>query len=766
MTSAMARVTTPLSRVWDRVQSVPYATEAAVLVALLVYMQTFPSGLSGSTLVAGGIGSSALILNAIGMVLVFRSNRFLNFAQLQIGIFAATVFDGLYRGQIILHTVGSACPTCVGPYPGSTARTINFVLAAILAFAVAAVLSVLVYLIIVRRFAASPVLVSSIVTVFIAQALNGFQSQITSWLVKQDDVLTGRALQTVTPPITGSVTIAGFPVHVFDLAVFLLVPVVLVATVLYLRKSATGVAMRAAAENPQRASTLGVDVPFVTTRIWLIAGMLSALASVGPALSRGVGGGDDAPVLPIAALVLLLTAMVFARFVNLWMAAAAGFMLSLLTTAVQVSYSSQAPLDALYVFLIGGLLLMQRDRSTRASREDFSGLDVARELRPIPKELRSLPTVKRYVRMGLVVGAVLVLGAPWAISLSQTSLLVDSLGLCIVGLSVLVLTGWGGQVSLGQFGFATIGAWAAVKTGLPFPLALLVAGVAGAVAAVVVGLPALKLKGLNLAISTLAFAISARALFVDDRYLGKNLGQVSMPTYLGLDLSNERVTYYMTLLITIGFCLVVVGLRKTRTGRALIALRANEATAQSFGINALRARLTAFSISGFMAAVAGALLAFHLGEVAQAAFSPDKSLVVFLYSVLGGLGGIAGPLIGMGFYAIVNFFFSANDIIQYLGAGAGAVFLMLVAPGGLAQLFYGIRDSMLRRLAFRLRIPVPSLMGDRGATLAADRVVLEEKREAPRRLGEPLPVSYKPAGQWAFDRLGTIEGSKERVGGR
>lgn len=762
----MARPFAPVSRVLGRIQDVPFATEALVLVALLAYMQTFPSGTSGSTIVAGGIGSAPFIFNAIGMVLVFRSNRFLNFAQLQIGVFAAVIFDGLYRGQLILHSVNTACSTCVGPFPGSTARTINFVLSAIVGIAVAALLSILVYLIVVRRFASAPVLVSSIVTVFIAQALNGFQNQVGTWLVKQNDVVSGRALQKVTPPIDSTVTIAGFPVHVLDLALFVLVPVVLVATVLFLKKTNTGVAMRAAAENPQRASTLGVDVPSVTTRIWLIAGLLSALAAVGPALSRGVGGGDENPVLPIATLVILLTAMVFARFVNVWMAAAAGFVLSLLSTAVQVSFSSQAPLEAMYVFLVGGLLLIQRDRSTRAAREDFSGLDVARELRPIPKELRSLPVVKRYVRIGLTVGGVLLLGLPWAVSLSQTSLLVDSLGLCIVGLSVLVLTGWGGQVSLGQFGFASIGAWAAAKTGLPFPLAILAAGFAGAIAAVIVGLPALKLKGLNLAISTIAFALSARALFVDDRYFGKDLPNLSLPTYFGLDLSNERVNYYMTLLLVVGFCFIVVGLRRTRTGRALIALRANEATAQSFGINALRARLTAFTISGFMAAVAGALLAFHLGDVAQAAFSPAKSLEVFLYSTLGGLGGIAGPLIGMTFYALVNFFFASNPLVQYLGAGAGAVLLMLVAPGGLAQLIYGARDSMLRRLAFRLRIPVPSLMGDRGASLAADRVVLEEKREMPRRLGERLPVSYKPAGQWALDRLGTLDGNKERVGGR
>jgi branched-chain amino acid transport system permease protein len=302
-------------------------------------------------------------------------------------------------------------------------------------------------------------------------------------------------------------------------------------------------------------------------------------------------------------------------------------------------------------------------------------------------------------------------------------------------------------------------------SGLPFPFALLAAGLAGAVAAVAVGLPALKLRGLNLAISTIAFALSARALFIDDRYLGGLVPDtLTPPNVLGLDFADERVAYYFTLLLVVGFCLMVVGLRRTRTGRALIALRANEATAQSFGISALKARLIAFSISGFMAAIAGALLAYHLGRVAPQAYSPDKSLIVFLYTVLGGLGGIAGPLLGMGFYAIITFFFASNPLVQYLGTGLGAVLLLMIAPGGLAQLLYQLRDGMLRRLAFRLRIPVPSLMGDKGAALSADRVVLEERRQEPRRAGEPLPVTYDPPGQWALDRLGTVDGPKERVG--
>jgi branched-chain amino acid transport system permease protein len=752
-----------------RFQRLPFASEAAALVALLLIMQTFPSGTPGSVFVVGAVGAAPLILNAIGMVLVFRSNRFLNFAQVQIGLFGATVFDGLVRGQVLLHSLHKVCDSCVGAFPDRTAQNVNFVISAVIGLAVAGLLSVFVYVVVVRRFAKSPVLVSTIVTVFLAQALNGFQSSLSSQMVPQKDLDAGRALQHVTSPVTGTFTVAGFPIQLPQLTLVLIVPIVLIATALYLRRSDTGVAIRAAADNPPRASTLGVDVATVTSRVWMLAGLLSGLAAVVPAFAGAASssGTQDhqAPTIPIGQLVVLLTILVIARFANLWFVAAGAFVLTVLATAVQLSFSSQAPLDATYALLVGGLLLLQRDRRTRASREDFSGLEVTRELRPIPHELKGLPVVRKYTRLGWSLGAIILLGLPYSISLAKTSLLTDSLGLAIVGLSLLVLTGWGGQVSLGQFGFAAIGAWAAACSGLPFPLAILLAGVAGGVAAIIVGLPALKLQGLNLAISTLAFSVSANALFIDPRYLGGWLpDSLRMPTFLGLDFGDERATYYLTLTIVLLFCAAVLGLRRTRTGRVLIAIRANEATAQSFGINVLRARLTAFSISGFMAAVAGALLAYHLGRVAPAAFAPDKSLIVFLFAVLGGLGGLAGPLLGMAFYAAVTFFFADNALIQYAGAGTGAVLLMLAAPGGLAQLVYAARDAMLRRVAFRLRIPVPSLMGDKGASMAADRVMLEEKRDLPRRPGEALPLRYKPPGQWALDRLGRLDGPKERVG--
>src|SRR4029077_21014088 len=118
----------------------------------------------------------------------------------------------------------------------------------------------------------------------------------------------------------------------------------------------------------------------------------------------------------------------------------------------------------------------------------------------------------------------------------------------ILALSLLILTGWAGQISLGQFGFAAVGAWTVAVTRWPLPLALLAAAVLGAVAAVAVGLPALRLRGLHLAISTLAFAVGVSAILLNQRYLGRHLPQaVRRPVFLGLDLNDVRVFYYFVL---------------------------------------------------------------------------------------------------------------------------------------------------------------------------------------------------------------------------
>jgi branched-chain amino acid transport system permease protein len=276
----------------------------------------------------------------------------------------------------------------------------------------------------------------------------------------------------------------------------------------------------------------------------------------------------------------------------------------------------------------------------------------------------------------------------------------------VVGMSLLVLTGWAGQVSLGQFGFAAVGAWVTAASGLPFLVALPAGALAGAAVAVLVGLPALRLQGLTLAVSTLAFAASVLAVLLNPDQLGSFLPDtIDRPLVLGISLEDQRTFYYVCLLVLVLTVAAVAGLRRSRTARVLIAARDNEPAAQSFGIGLLRARLSAFAVSGFLAALAGSLFAYQQGNVAADGFSVDKSLLLFTFTVIGGLGSLAGPLVGFAALAAITLATKNPTWLAFLN-GLGGIALLRLAPGGLAQVGYDLRDGLLRRIARRQGIQV------------------------------------------------------------
>jgi branched-chain amino acid transport system permease protein len=162
----------------------------------------------------------------------------------------------------------------------------------------------------------------------------------------------------------------------------------------------------------------------------------------------------------------------------------------------------------------------------------------------------------------------------------------------------------------------------------------------------------------------------------------------------------------------LGLCLLSVrALRRSRTGRVIIALRDNQKGAQAFGIAAAKAKLWAFAFSGFWAAVAGALFAYHEGALDNAAFAPDFSLTLLIVLVIGGVTSLPGAILGTVYIGVLKYGDVSNGA-QLLATGVGALVLLYVFPGGLAQIFYGIRDALLRRVAERKGIVVPSLLAD------------------------------------------------------
>ncbi|MGH9196720.1 MAG: branched-chain amino acid ABC transporter permease, partial [Acidimicrobiia bacterium] len=272
-------------------------------------------------------------------------------------------------------------------------------------------------------------------------------------------------------------------------------------------------------------------------------------------------------------------------------------------------------------------------------------------------------------------------------------------------------------ISLGQFAFVAVGAAVGgaftSKLGWPFPVALLVASLVGALVAVLLGLPAMRIKGLFLAVTTLAFAVATSTVLLNQRYMGWLLPTEDLPRpkLLFINTQDERVYFYLCA-AGLAFALWIArGIRRSRAGRVLIAMRDNERTAQAFSINRVRTRLATFAISGFLAAFAGVLLAHQQQVVRSTAFTPEQSVQIFLIAIIGGLGSLSGALLGALYIGIVNIFVP-NTFGQLLASGVGVMLILLLYPSGLGGLVYSLRDAWLRRIAMRNRIFVPSLVGD------------------------------------------------------
>jgi branched-chain amino acid transport system permease protein len=309
----------------------------------------------------------------------------------------------------------------------------------------------------------------------------------------------------------------------------------------------------------------------------------------------------------------------------------------------------------------------------------------------------------------------------------------------IIAVSLVVLTGWAGQVSLGQMAFvgmgAAIGGALTDRVGLDLSISMVASGVAGAVIAIVIGFPALRRRGLTLAVSTLAFALATssyllnRGIF-DDTYLPGF--RIERPDLFGVIDINTDTRFYFLSLATLGLALLVVrGVRRSRTGRVLVGIRENERAVRSYGVDTTRTTLAGFALSGFLGALAGALLVHQQLGLQNASYEPQQSLKVFTMVVIGGLGSVPGALLGATYVQGVDYYLPAQW--QFLATGAGLLLVLMMLPGGLGAVMYDARDWILRRIAERRGILVPSLLADRRIEEPIPEPVLEEATEAAER---------------------------------
>jgi branched-chain amino acid transport system permease protein len=246
---------------------------------------------------------------------------------------------------------------------------------------------------------------------------------------------------------------------------------------------------------------------------------------------------------------------------------------------------------------------------------------------------------------------VLLVLSPWLLDEYMLAQLTMVLIYSVVGVGLMLLAGFTGQFSLGHAAFLGVGAYTqAVITnaGIPFPIALAAAAALSAVVGVVVGLPALRVKGIYLGIATLAFGFIVEEVFARwESVTGGNAGlHVKAPAIFAWKLDSPAEFYFLCLLVTVLCTLAVLNLLRSPTGRAFVAIRDSEISAQSMGIHLARYKTLSFAISAAMAGLGGALYAHMIKFLSPDQFNIIQSIDLLLMVVIGGLGSVHGAFLG------------------------------------------------------------------------------------------------------------------------
>jgi branched-chain amino acid transport system permease protein len=243
------------------------------------------------------------------------------------------------------------------------------------------------------------------------------------------------------------------------------------------------------------------------------------------------------------------------------------------------------------------------------------------------------------------------LAAPWLLPEYWLAQLTFVLIYAVVGLGLMLLAGFTGQFSIGHAAFLGVGAYTqAVLTGMgwPFVLALACAAVLSAAVGVVVGLPALRVKGIYLGIATLSFGFIVEEVFARwEKVTGGNAGfHVKAPQLWGYEVNSGEGFYFLCLVITVVCTLGILNLLRSPTGRAFVAIRDSEISAQSMGINLARYKTLSFALSAALAGIGGALYAHKLQFISPDQFNIVQSIDLLLLVVIGGLGSVHGAFLG------------------------------------------------------------------------------------------------------------------------
>ncbi|MFI5958942.1 ATP-binding cassette domain-containing protein [Cryptosporangium sp. NPDC051539] len=631
-----------------------------------------------------GAGAVGAALGA-GLVMTYKGTGTINFAHAALALWGAFAYDELRTsGHLVLPLpFTTASIPLGGPVPVWSA----FIVALLLAAALGAATHLLVF----RPLRRAPLAAKIIASLGLLTLLEGL---LTDHFGQQSRFV---------PPLfpTTPIRLGGLSVPEDRLWIAGFVLVLTLAVSLVYRRTLFGLATTALREDEvaltlSRWSPTWLGVANVAGGVALTTSVMIVAASISPLNSLSVG----------LLVVPGLAAMLVGRLVHVVPAALTGLALGLVQGLLSFVptkswwpawLSTGGATDAVPLLVIVFVLVVRgRSLPTRA------GL----VLDPLP---RVPPAMK--LRTIAVLGAAI---AVLAVFLTPTLRLglATSMVYAVLALSLVVLVGLVGQISLGQLAVAGIAAFTLAKylDSWPFPLGLVVASLVAAVLAVLVGMPALRVRGAQLAVVTLSGAAAVQSLVLNNAESGGTGVEVTPPSIGPLDLGSQVGTHigrlqfvYAVLAVLLVVCALTSRTIAGRLGRRFLAVRSNEQAAASVGINVVRTKILALGIAGFVAGLGGGLLAYDTQAVSADAFGVFLSITLLVYAYIGGITGVGGAL-----YAglLVPGGILVGWIGQYWNLGAkwaaiSALSLILMAiqsPNGVSDATRVLISRLKRRL--------------------------------------------------------------------
>ena len=725
-------------------------------------IELFGIAVGQQALVLGAVTGLAYAALAAGFVLVYRSTGVLNLAHGEIGAFGAALFVLLLAGYSFGYWLAFALAVLAGAAVAMTAE-----------------------LTVVRRLFRSPRLVLLIATVGLGKIVAFGKLSLPSVITPGPIAAPFDAVWTPTAHIR---------LQAREITVLIVVPVLIAALAWFMARTRFGLAVRASASNPDTARLYGISPRRTSTVVWTVSGAFAAATAILLAPLQGVNAaqaGTAAIAEPLLLRVLVVSLL--ARMRSLPGVLAGGVVVGVAEQLVRANApSADRSVVDLYLFAAVLVAVLVAVRGGRAD----GGWSLSPRSRTATAAAGSPWWARRIDALGLA--GLFALLAALGLWLSSSSALFAWTGIVLfamVALSLSVLTGWAGQLSLGQYAFVGLGGMTVVgltrghdipvpfdlfdlSLSLPWGAAVAAATGVGVAAAVLVGLPALRVRGLFLAVTTLAFAVaSASWLLTQDFFTGgTSTPRPVAPPVVGLgpveiDFGASRRSFYFLCLGSLVVVAVVVArLRRTGIGRCWIAVRDNEEAATAATVSPTRMKLSAFAVAGGIAAYSGGLLVTLLPGLQPATlFGAGESIVVVATAIIGGLGSVAGPILG-GLW-VRGIPQAAPDeldsLVRLVTSDIGLLVLLMYLPGGLLSVIHWARDAIIARVSRPLlsapaESAAPSAAGS--ADPAAGPVAASEQPDSEAREFRPAAAN-RQAGGWHGGQVLPLRGETAPVTG-